>query len=107
MGDPLGVTPSVRAIICALLRTQDAVSGLQVIVKPDCRGRTWLVDTCCRTIYLSGSLPADRAAEALADALDTLMAEMRRAGPGPEELLAAAIPTQRSDTVELGWAGTG
>lgn len=94
----------MRAIVSALLRTQEVVPGLQVIVKPDCRGRTWIVDTCCKTIYLSGSLPAGQASEALADALDALVAELRRSGWDAGDALVS-IPQQRDSATEMHWHG--
>lgn len=83
----------------ALLAAREAVPGLQVVIKPDLRGRAWLVDRCCDRVYVSGQLTVAQHAEAVIAALTVLVAA---AGPA-----APLIPGPRHRAPDRDWQQTG
>ena len=100
--NPPVTPPTARNTTLALHAARQAVPDLRVVVKPDLRGRAWLVDRCCDTIYMSGQLTLHQYGEALIAALAVLV------GSAPRTALVPLIPAPRAFVAETaGWAQSG
>lgn len=91
--------PTARNTTLALHAARQAVPDLRVVVKPDLRGRAWIVDRCCHTVYISGQLTLNQHGEALIAALAALV------GSAPRSALVPLIPAPRTYVAEpAGWS---
>lgn len=87
MRDPVRVSPTVRDIAAVIEEARQTVPDLRVRFRTDCRGKAWLVDICCSTVYVSSRLRFDEALSAITEGVAALV---RNA-----DIDASLIPAQR------------